>query len=919
MPTNSQLFNKLPKWANREAEGSIRLDTATYVGIVKNNLDPARAGRLQVWIPEIGGNEDDPVNWRTLGYASPFFGQTYYPEANKENSFKQAKHTYGFWAVPPDLGNQVLCTFVNGDPDRGFWFACVYNSAVSHFMVPGIAAGNIVDNTNTDTALADTVNKDASALPVTEFNENNPDSVNANFINNPKPIHEEQYKRLIQQGLDKDRVRGAVTSSSQRETPSTVFGISTPGRIARAPAEYDAFIAAIDEGTISDSEYNAFNSGPRRGGHQFVMDDGDIYGTDNLVRLRSAAGHQILMNDQNRVMYIANSEGSVWMEFSENGHMHVYSAGGLNIRTEGDLNLHSDKSVNITAKDKVNMTGSTSINLETNEYISRTTGKTTIYGAGVNIGSGGDLNLYADSKGNFQAGGALACVGDQILLNSGGGAVVPEPRPIPTFVHSDTTREAEGKPWSSVNNAADSLSSVLPSHEPWKRQTGVNRENNTAAGDLTGTSNGPTDISFGAAPNKIIPSTICVPKGAIRTDITGKPILDNKGNPVRASVAEADPGPKYAATKAMTRPMPREWLGRPDVPNPKSGIGPLTKYQVKCLMAQLGYAESDWKYDARLDTDGNYLGRYQLYGGPLTDLGYIKPEYYQKYGNAAVRNPDSWNAVDNVKSDADFIVNKAAQENAMNDLLKLNYETLAQKVDNQWGINPDDDLCTVAGMLAVAYLLGPVGARNWRFNNTGKDIRGYTGDIYFNRGRYAIDSLANAGAASAGGGSPSPTVRVDASGLTDAAKEAAAQNLNPDDYIQFTNQGTRTGTKERFNMMQAPFKAMILGAAKEYKAKYGQKLLCNSAFRTQEDQIKIYNAWVEGGGNKDTNPKVNTKEYGWLYIPVAKVGNHGQGIAMDLPKDQIQQMDQMGLLVKYGIQWGIVFRDPPHVQWSARR
>ena len=30
------------------------------LGIVKNNIDPARRGRLQVWIPDQGGLEDDP-------------------------------------------------------------------------------------------------------------------------------------------------------------------------------------------------------------------------------------------------------------------------------------------------------------------------------------------------------------------------------------------------------------------------------------------------------------------------------------------------------------------------------------------------------------------------------------------------------------------------------------------------------------------------------------------------------------------------------------------------------------------------------------------------------------------------------------------------------------------------------------------
>ena len=145
---------KLPKWADRNRAPSIRYDTATYMGVVKDNSDPVRLGRLRVWIPDFGGAESDEQSWQTVSYASPFFGATYVGPATANNAFTTTNHTYGMWMVPPDLNNQVLCTFVNGDPDRGYWFACV-NPTLSHYMVPALAgaASSQRDTTNLDPAV----------------------------------------------------------------------------------------------------------------------------------------------------------------------------------------------------------------------------------------------------------------------------------------------------------------------------------------------------------------------------------------------------------------------------------------------------------------------------------------------------------------------------------------------------------------------------------------------------------------------------------------------------------------------------------------------------------------------------------------------------------------------------------------------
>lgn len=915
MPSDNRLVSKIPKWADRDSAPGVKYDTATFVGIVKNNLDPARAGRLQVYIPDLGGNESDPSSWKTVSYASPFFGTTFNTAQGQNNSYKDALHSYGMWMVPPDLENQVLVVFANGDPDRGYWYACVYSSTVSHYMVPGLAAGNSLDTNNTASDVQSAI-KSTSSVPVTEFNESVPGSVSVNFINNGKPPHEYQFKRLLQQGLDKDRVRGAVTSSSQRESPSTVFGISTPGRFLEGVEE--AFLQKIEEGTVTETD---FPTGPRRGGHSLVMDDGDIAGVDNLVRLRSSAGHQILMNDTERVLYISNSEGSVWLEFAENGQMHVYTAGGLNIRTAGDMNLHSDKNININAEGTLNMTGVQAINLETNTFNSRSQGKTTIFGGTVGVGSSGDLNLYASGTGNFKA-GTLACVGGQILLNSGGGAVVNEPAKLNVYTHSDASKS--GLAWEQVPNSLDSICTVLPTHEPWARQTGVNRETGEAAGTEGSGVVGAAFVNAGSAPEQSIGSVLCEPKGPEVKDSSGRTVTDGNGKPVRSSAAESDPGPKQAAKEPVKMPCPREWLSRPDVPNPPAGIGRLSQYQVKCVMAQMAYSESRFNYALRERTNGNYLGRYQVGAAVFVETDYMKRDYYNQYSTRAIRYPDAWLGKDNIKSDEDYLANKAVQEQIMYTLMSRNYKTLSAKVDGKQGIKDDDDLCTIAGMLCVAQLLGSNGARKWRYTAEGADANGSTGAVYFNRGRYAIDVLANGGqTAPAGTSSSGPIARVDGLGMTPAAKEAAAMNLNPDDYFNFTRGGTGSGSKERFLQTQEAFRAAITGAAMEYKKATGRKLTVNSTIRTAEDQLKLYNAWREAGGKYPREggpPTVNTPKFGQLSIPTpgGNTGQHGRGLAIDLQPNEVQKLIQLGLVEKYGLQ-GLGSVDPPHLQYPLSR
>ena len=335
-------------WANA-SQARVRLDAFTYVGIIKNNLDPLKKGRLRVYIPDLGGNPDNDTDLITVSYASPFFGST--PEIadnnarNNSNKFRTVRHTYGMWMVPPDIDNQVLITFVGGDINRGFWFACVNSHLLSHNMTP--ALGSVINWSASEEVGGKTTK--GGRYPTAEFNENDPASRTAKYLSQtPKPIHEEQFNRLVEQGLQDDTIRGTHSSSSQREAPSSTFGISTPGRsLPDTKSLYESIVKGTRK--LEDIKPEDLKPRGRQGGHIFVMDDGDLAGNDNMIKLRSSGGHQIIMHDSANTMYISNSKGTVWIELEGSGALNIFSDGTTSIRTKGDLNFHSDSSINMSA------------------------------------------------------------------------------------------------------------------------------------------------------------------------------------------------------------------------------------------------------------------------------------------------------------------------------------------------------------------------------------------------------------------------------------------------------------------------------------------------------------------------------------------------------------------------------------------
>jgi hypothetical protein len=468
-----------------------------FLAEITNHLDPSYMGSLEVslikGVPNPITNQSDTY---IVKYLSPFYGVTSVRfEGTNSSDFNDVQKSYGMWMVPPDIGTTVMVIFIDGDPNQGYWFGCVQDTFQNH-MVPGIAASKQVNITPEQERKYGT-----NYLPVAEFNKSVQKLDNPNPDRIGKPVHP-FAERLLAQGLLLDTVRGVTSSSARREVPSGVFGISTPGPLdsstgaKRGEIGYDVKVRA----PVS-----------RLGGSTFVMDDGDINGQNELVRIRTRTGHQILLHNSHDLIYIANSKGTAWIELTSNGKIDVYAEDSVSIHTQQDFNLKADRDFNLEAGRNFNIAAGNNFNLNVNQLISvigdesrisisgnnnlivggnclvavsgnvdvaaggttkhASTGKFSIGGDGMSIGSAGNLSLLGQN---------IVGSAERIDFN-GPGATPPDTpdapeSPEPLNLYSLPQRDPSAG-WGNGNfYKTENLLSIMqrvPTHEPWDQHENI--------------------------------------------------------------------------------------------------------------------------------------------------------------------------------------------------------------------------------------------------------------------------------------------------------------------------------------------------------------------------------------------------------------------------------------------------------------
>lgn len=418
-------------------------DAGPWLGIVKDNVDPSGMGTLKVLIPARGasGEKGRDGNLVTCRYLNPFYGVKSQAgiDPTQPANYEATQHSYGMWFTPPDIDTEVMVIFVEGKDTKAFWIGCVMEPYMNH-MIPGIASStNTFSDDVSDFGQSKEKIYGSDNLPAGEFNRtlyNNEQS--GRGFDQKKPIHP-FTKRLSEQGLITDTVRGTTSSSARRESPSNVYGISTPGPIKRDSKKFSKV------GPIDKQKTVKLTRDP---GHTFVMDDGDANGNNHLVRLRTSTGHQILMHDTEGVIYIANGSGNAWMEFDKSGRIDVYSADSINLRSTTNFNIHSDAGINLYAKDKVKIRGKNGVVLDGANIINYADKdiKNQATKGNVTTRAGENIYSYADGLQHHNAQGRLDLSAGQVHFNSYSVSATGTPLQLRTkYYEADGTNTLEEK------------------------------------------------------------------------------------------------------------------------------------------------------------------------------------------------------------------------------------------------------------------------------------------------------------------------------------------------------------------------------------------------------------------------------------------------------------------------------------------
>ncbi len=454
---------------------------------VVSHGDPTYMGKIRVeLLRNVGNNnETQPGQILDVNYCSPFFGTTSEEYLGEDpDDYNNTQKSYGMWMIPPDPGTYGLVVFHQGKIEQGYWIGGILKNTGVNFMMPGVAATKF----NNDDA--------SKRLPVADLNRLAATStgIDTKILKPRHPLADV----LESQGLLEDDTRGITTSSARRETPSMVFGISTPGPFDKQ--------SGAKEGIAGEAPNKKNIPVSHLGGTTFVMDDGDDkYIRDTVVadgppkyiskeqgeeggevtiphnelfRIRTRTGHQILLHNSEDLIYITNSRGTSWIEMTSDGKIDIYAQDSISVRTQNDFNFYADRDFNIEVGRNFNLKIAERFQQEVgtdynllvagNRTMGITGDQKVVVSGNHLITTSGDYDLNTGGGNKFTAGGGTDILSggnhvetaSQIHMNGPGAASAASAEPPEALSTFENPTEIEGE-------TLESIMLRIPTTEPY--------------------------------------------------------------------------------------------------------------------------------------------------------------------------------------------------------------------------------------------------------------------------------------------------------------------------------------------------------------------------------------------------------------------------------------------------------------------
>ena len=197
------------------------------------------------------------------------------------------------------------------------------------------------------------------------------------------------------------------------------------------------------------------------------MDDGDVDGNNNLVRIRTSKGHQITMSDDGNAFYICHANGQTWVELGQEGTLDVFSTNSINLRTQGTLNFHADQDINMYAGGSMNIKGKGYTTVQSEGKLDLASkGSVTLFATkAMGIKAGTSLAL-SSTLGSWGAGATLSLSGGIMFLNGGPTLPVDAPTGLTNYIQPDVQFNATTG-WTVNPSGLSSAVTRAPTHEPY--------------------------------------------------------------------------------------------------------------------------------------------------------------------------------------------------------------------------------------------------------------------------------------------------------------------------------------------------------------------------------------------------------------------------------------------------------------------
>lgn len=406
--------------------------TGLTIGTVLGTSDYQQMGRLYVLCPELGDPPDlDPTRFLELPpctYVSPLAGSIGTNARGSDDYTSEGAIAYGFWSIPK-IGSSVAVACVDGDPNQRIWIGCIYDQ----FQTNTLPNGRYVTNgsgtpdgpfTSTESPIQPTYSnyrqafggKDGNYEWRTRGADYQATALSADLsesANNPT-ADDHNLTKTYADGSSHTFTEGYATQRDQRQEKlpdSSTYSWSTPGQ------------------------------------HAISMDDRP---ENCRARIKTAAGHQIILDDTNERIYINTAQGNNWIQIDQDGCIDVFSSEKVSVHAK-HINMTSDESIRLYSKGDIHLRAENNIKMFAGNDID-VVATNDIRTSATNIHAVAATNI-AESAGSTHstiAGSQIVEQGGQIHMNGPAG-IDPSRAQDAYFVN----RLPEHEPWGRVGTASD--------------------------------------------------------------------------------------------------------------------------------------------------------------------------------------------------------------------------------------------------------------------------------------------------------------------------------------------------------------------------------------------------------------------------------------------------------------------------------